>query len=135
MAKNKLEKIAEVEAEIRQLNERVKILKQQHNADERKARNHRLCKRGGLVEKLLPELITFSDTQFENFVGKTLLTSHTKRIIAEIQAQAPAPKTGPQGEKTAEQASEPTTAKPTQPPQGGGAAPAARTPEAVRQGA
>jgi hypothetical protein len=89
MAKTKLERIAEVEAEIRQLNEQKKKLKQQHNEEARKARNHRLCRRGGLVEKLLPEIIAFTDTQFDTFVEKTLLTSHTKRAIAEILAQPP----------------------------------------------
>jgi hypothetical protein len=84
MAKNKLEKIAELNDEIKAIKQRQSKLRQEHNKKERKERNHRLCQRGGLVEKLLPGLITLTDEQFEVFVEKTLLTPHTKRILAEL---------------------------------------------------
>jgi hypothetical protein len=90
MAQTKIERIASIEAEIKQLKERQKLLQQQHNAQERKDRTKRLCKRGGLLEKLLPETIPLTDEQFETFVKKVLLTDYTKRILANISAEQPA---------------------------------------------
>ncbi len=40
---------------IRQFENREKIIKQKLSVEERKARNHRLCKRGGFMESLVPE--------------------------------------------------------------------------------
>jgi hypothetical protein len=56
MAKTGLEKIASIDDEIVLLKKKQKDLLVKHNAKERKERNHRLCKRGGLIEKELPEL-------------------------------------------------------------------------------
>lgn len=114
MAKSKLEKITSIEEEIRQLNAKKSKLKQEHNAQERKARNHRLCQRGGLVEKLLPELIALTDEQFETFVGKTLLADHTKRILTEIVAQTPTNPTHPQGGTGTAQGGDTATARPAE---------------------
>ena len=96
MAKTKLEKIANIEEEINQLNARKKELLQQHNEQERKARNHRLCKRGGLWESLLPDTITLTDDQFKTYLEKTLLTEYARKILRELNAQnaaAAAPQT------------------------------------------
>jgi len=65
---------------------------QKKKADERKERTSRLCKRGGAVEKLFPELAVIADEQFDVFVKKVLLTDFSKRVIADLQAQKPAPK-------------------------------------------
>ena len=87
MAKTRLEKIDGIKEEIEQLKARQKQLQQQHNVQERKARNHRLCKRGGIVEKLLPDLITLTDEQFDAFVEKTLLTGYAERILKGLTGQ------------------------------------------------
>ena len=42
------------EAEIRRLKQRARILKNQQNVLTRKARTHRLCTRGGMLEAFLP---------------------------------------------------------------------------------
>jgi hypothetical protein len=88
MSKTRLEKIAGIEEEIEHLKTRQKQLKQEYNAQERKARNHRLCKRGGIVEKHLPELITLTDDQFNVFVEKALLTGYVEKILKGLAAQA-----------------------------------------------
>lgn len=75
--------------EVRQLEAQIKQLIQQQRTQERKNRNHRLCKRGGLVEKLLPDLVNLSDEQFETFVDKVLLTNHTTRILAGLVPSQP----------------------------------------------
>jgi len=87
MSKTRLEKIDGIKEEIEQLKIRQKLLLQQHNAHERKARNHRLCRRGGIVEKLLPDLIALTDEQFDTFVEKALLTGYAEKIIKGLTAQ------------------------------------------------
>lgn len=91
MRKTLQEKIQESQQEMEQLKKQQAKLQAQFNEQERKARTHRLCKRGGLVEKLLPELITLSDKQFDTFVEKTLLTEYVHRTIREITAEPTPP--------------------------------------------
>jgi len=81
MRKTNLEKIAEEQKQIEQAKNRVKQLKQAHNADERKKRTNRLCKRHGHIEKVLPDIITLTDEQFEAFISETLLTDFTQRKL------------------------------------------------------
>jgi len=118
MAKTKLEKIANIEDEINQLNARKKELLQQHNAQERKARNHRLCKRGGLWESLLPDTITLTDDQFKTYLEKTLLTEYARKILRELNAQNAAT-AAPQTTETAAHTDTAPAAKPAGTAQGG----------------
>ena len=55
--------IEENKKKIRQFENREKIIKQKLSAQERKARNHRLYKRGGFMGSLVPELIATPDQQ------------------------------------------------------------------------
>jgi len=87
MTKTKLEKIESIKEEINQLKERQKLLRQQHNAQERKDRTKRLCKRGGLLESMLPDTIPLSDEQFKTFMEKTMLTDFSRRILDGLTAQ------------------------------------------------
>ena len=68
--------IEESKKKIRQFENREKIIKQKLSVEERKARNHRLCKRGGFMESLVPELIAMADYADLNIVveddGKAL---------------------------------------------------------------
>jgi len=82
--KNLDERIAAAKEETEKKQARLKLLMQQQKKEERKARNHRLCERGGKVESLLPSLAKLTDEQFHIFVEKTLLTPHTKRILDEL---------------------------------------------------
>lgn len=84
MAQSKVEKIASIEQEIKQLKERQKQLQQQHNAKERKDRTKRLCKRMGLFESMLPDTIPLTDEQFKTFLEKTILTDMAHKTLAEI---------------------------------------------------
>lgn len=81
---------------INQLEQQKKQLIQRQKTQERKDRNHRLCKRGGLVKKLLPDMITITDEQFEIFLDKILLTEHAKAILADFVAQNTAPVVNPE---------------------------------------
>ena len=87
MAKSKIEKIASIEEEIRQLKERQRLLQQQHNAQERKDRTKRLRRRMGLFESLLPDTIPLTDEQFKTFLAKTVNTEQSRRILDELTAQ------------------------------------------------
>ena len=49
--------IEEGKKKIRQFENREKIIKQKLSVEERKARNHRLCKRGGFMEKYIREAV------------------------------------------------------------------------------
>ena len=78
------EKIETARAEVEEKEKRLKELLQTQKAEERKARTHRLCERGGKVEKLLPDLIRLNEAQFETFVQKTLLSGYAAKIIREL---------------------------------------------------
>jgi len=68
MAKTKIEKIASIEEEIKQLENKKKRLIQEQKEQERKDRTNRLCKRMGFIEKLLPDTIPLTEEQFKTFV-------------------------------------------------------------------
>ena len=116
MPKTTAERIAEVQERKQQMQNQIKRLQQQQKSEERKARTHRLCKRGGIVEKLLPELATFTDKQFDIFVKKVLLTEHTKRAITDIAKQNPTRPANPQGDSSVQNNNDTNTAtsKPTE---------------------
>lgn len=87
MAKTKTEKIASIEEEIRQLENKRKQLVQAQKAQERKDRTKRLCRRMGLLENMLPTTITLTDEQFKTFLESTLITEYSRRILAELARQ------------------------------------------------
>ena len=119
MAQSKIEKIASIEEEIRQLKERQKLLKQQHNLQERKDRTKRLCRRMGLFESMLPDTIPLTDEQFKPFLEKTVATEHSRRLLDGLTAQNAA-KANLQGAGTAAQGNTPPTVKTAHTePQGG----------------
>jgi len=113
MAQTKIEKIASIEEEIKQLKERQKMLQQQHNAQERKDRTKRLCKRMGLFESLLPDTIPLTDEQFKTFLEKTVITEHSRRILDGLTAQTAAT-AAPQTAETAARDNAASTDKPAQ---------------------
>jgi len=87
MAKTTAEKIMEIEKEIEQRTNRKKQLLQQQKTEERKARTHRLCKRGGMWESMLPDTVNLTDGQFKIFLEKTVMTEYARRILAGLAAQ------------------------------------------------
>ena len=102
MAKTKIEKIASIEEEIKQLENKKKRLIQEQKEQERKDRTNRLCKRMGFIEKLLPDTIPLNEEQFMTFVEQTIATEHSRRILDGLTAQNAA--TAPaEGAGTAEQ--------------------------------
>lgn len=87
MAKTKAEKIAGIEEEIRQLENRRRQLVQEQKAQERKDRTKRLCRRMGLFESLVPDSIPLTEEQFKTFLEQTVATEHSRRILDGLTAQ------------------------------------------------
>jgi len=81
------EKIQAQQAKKEQMEAEIKRLLQQQKAEERKARNHRICKRGGLIESLLPDVITLSDERFKAFLNKTVANDFGRRALAILRAE------------------------------------------------
>jgi hypothetical protein len=81
------EQIANAKEDIKQGENRLKLLNQRQKEQERKARNHRLCSRGGYLESKLPEVITLTDEQYYSFLEKTLFTEHSRRILNGLTEQ------------------------------------------------
>ena len=48
---------------------------------ERKARNHRLCKRGGFMESLVPELIAMPDEEAKAFLRLALTSEPAQEFL------------------------------------------------------
>ena len=120
MAKTKIEKIASIEEEIRQLENRRRQLVQEQKAQERRDRTNRLCKRMGFIEKLLPDTIPLTEEQFKTFVEQTIATDHSRRVLDGLTAQDAA--TAPaQGAETAERGNTQPAAKTAQTAQENGA--------------
>ena len=83
------QKIAQAQAEIEQRENRLKELKKMQTDKERKERTHRLCKRGAVLEKYLPDSIPLTDEQFQAFVEEAAANDFGRRKLAYIISQGP----------------------------------------------
>ena len=77
-------KIEKAQAEMKQKENYLKELKQKQKDAEKKQRNHRLCKRMGHFEKLMPDTIPLTDEQFYSFLEKAVANDYGKRTLANI---------------------------------------------------
>ena len=84
------EKLEAAKLEKEQAEARIKKLMQEQKAEERKARNHRFCKRGGFMEKLLPDLALLTDEQFETFFKNTTANNYGRKALADLVPPVPA---------------------------------------------
>ena len=99
MSRKTLEqKIEERKAKIAQAENELKGLLQEQKEQERTARTNRLCKRAGLLEKMLPDTIKLTDEQFEMFLKRTTANSFGRKELQEIIQQKTKTDTIPQGE-------------------------------------
>jgi len=103
MRKTTAERIEIQKERKEQMQNEIKRLLQQQRKEERKARTHRFCIRGAIVEKLLPDLARLTEEQFDTFVQKVLLTPHTSRILAGLVPPPPEPADEPEGDNSAVQ--------------------------------
>ena len=91
------EKITAAKLEKEQAEACIKKLLQEQKSEERKARNHRFCKRGGFMEKLLPDLALLTDDQFETFFKNTTANNYGRKALAELVPPASEPAAEPEG--------------------------------------
>ena len=86
---SKNNKIASIEERILQLQNQKKQEIQKQKASERKARTRRLCQRHGLIESMMPELISITDDQFKAFLEKAVYNAYGRDILRKILSQPP----------------------------------------------
>jgi len=86
MTKTKREKAEELAQKIEEMTNRKKLLLQEAKEEDRKNRTHRLCKRGGLLESLMPETLDLNDDQFRNFLEMTMLTDYTRSRLSDARS-------------------------------------------------
>jgi len=85
--KTTTEKIAEQKTRMEQMQNEMKRLMNLQKAEERKKRNHRICKRGAHLESLLPDTIGLSDERFFAFLEKTAANGRGREILASFVAE------------------------------------------------
>ena len=90
MAKTSLEKIASWDEEIAQIKNKQKLERQKHNREEQKTRNHRLCKRHALLEKMLPEIINITEEQYQTFLERAVANDYGRDKLNKIIVQGAA---------------------------------------------
>jgi len=113
MAKRKTveQQIAEAMEKIKQEQNALKNLQTKQREINDKARTHRLCKRHGLLESILPDLIDLTDEQYQKFVKQHIANDHGLKALEKIKAQG-ATATPP---KPAEQTGQPASPAPPKP--------------------
>jgi hypothetical protein len=82
--KTRLERIAEAEIQLQELETYKKKLEAEQREDDRKKRTNRLCERGGFIESILPETVKLDKAQFQDFIKRTLLTDFARRELAKL---------------------------------------------------
>jgi len=85
MAKTQIERIAGIEAEIKQLENRRKKLLQQQKEQERKVRTRRLIERGAILESLLDGAETLTNEEVKAVLSAALKTGAAFDAILPIQ--------------------------------------------------
>jgi len=81
------QQILETESKIKQEENRLKELRNKQKDKERKERNHRLCKRMGIIEKYMPDTIQLTEEQFIAFIEEAVANDYGKRKLAYITEQ------------------------------------------------
>ena len=78
MSKTTIEKRTKIEEQIKKLKREQKQLIQKEKSEADKVRIRRQNNRGALIEKLMLHLSTLSDSEFENYMKKTLFSESVK---------------------------------------------------------
>jgi len=87
MATDYKEKIAGIEEQIAQLENRRRELMQKHKEHERKARTKRLIERGAIVESVIGSAEELTGEQFKAFIERIANTDQARRALEEAKRQ------------------------------------------------
>ena len=125
MAKRKTveQQIAEAMEKIKQEQNALKKLQEKQKEQDTKARNHRLCRRHGFLESILPDLINLTDEQYQKFVKQHIANSHGLAALEKIKAQGVTVTPPKPAEATIQSASTATAKPPETTPQSANPAP------------
>ena len=72
MQKTTTDKYTKIEEQIKALKNKKRQLEKQEKAEAEKVRIRRQTNRGMLIEKIIPSLISLSDSEFETYIKKIL---------------------------------------------------------------
>ena len=89
------QRIAAAKTKMEQSENALNLLLQEQKEKDQAARTHRLCKRMGLLESMLPDTITLTDELFEQFLKRTTANDFGRGELAKIIQKSV---TVPQGE-------------------------------------
>lgn len=84
MARTTEERIASVQKEIEELENRKKLLLKTQSQEKRKARTKRLIERGLIVESLIPDPESLTNLQVKEFLKSTLKTEFAQQELENI---------------------------------------------------
>jgi len=126
------QQIAEAQEKIKQEQNALKKLQKKQTEQNTKARNHRLCKRHGFLESILPDLIDLTDEQYQKFVKQHIANSHGINALEKIKAQG-ATTTPPKPAEATAQPANTVTAKPPKTTSQPASPSSAKSPEATAQ--
>ncbi len=79
--------------QIRQYENRNKMLDRKLAIEKRKERNHRLCSRGGYMESITPELIDMTDEEAKTFIRLALTSDPARAFLKKWQKERETEKT------------------------------------------
>jgi len=85
--KTTAEKLELAKLKKEQAQARIKKLKNEQSKANRKARDNRIYKRGGLIESLLPDTTKLTEEQFHTFMHMTIANKFGKDKLAQIIAE------------------------------------------------
>jgi len=92
-----------------QIQNEMKRLQRQHRAEERKARDRRIFKRGAHLESLLPDTIGLSDVRFFTFLERTVANKFGRDALDKLKAEQDKEDAAIAAEKMAEADDAPAT--------------------------
>jgi hypothetical protein len=75
------------EKKIQEEKKHLKLLERKQTERDRKDRNHRLCRRHGYLESVLPEIINLTEEQFQEFVKNHIANKHGIAVLANFTGQ------------------------------------------------
>ena len=70
-----------VQKQLRQYQNREKMLTRKLSVEERRIRTHRLCARGGYLESIVPELIAMTDEEAKDYLYHAVHSEEAKAFL------------------------------------------------------
>lgn len=70
-----------VQKQLRQYQNREKMLTRKLSVEERRIRTHRLCARGGYLESIVPELIAMTDEEAKDYIYRAVHSEEARAFL------------------------------------------------------